>query len=261
MILINDPLQHETPAKIAEPRALCDRLEALYLQEVDALAERGYFAEHARRNSIRRQVDTFERYRRFIAAEDRVLDWGCRHAPDSCLLRAAFGESIALHGCDFVAPDRFRRFHEFARLDYRMLVDPIRLPYEDQTFDAVVAAGVLEHTMMDLESLKELHRVLKVEGRLIVTFLPNRLSLNEFVARGRGLKAHRRLYGKAEALSMLRHHGFDPLLAAYHQFLPAHRGQKLLGAAWRINRHLERVWPLKLFCSNIMIVSQKVIFM
>ena len=60
---------------------------------------------------------------------------------------------------------------------------------------------------------------------------------------------------------MLRHHGFDPLLAAYHQFLPAHRGQKLFGAAWRVNRHLERAWPLKLLCSNIMIVSQKVIFM
>ena len=245
----------------ARPRGLWERLDALYSQEREALAEQGYLAEHARANSIRRQVDVFERYRRFIAPTDRVLDWGCNHAPDSCLLRETFGESIDLHGCDFAMPGRFRKFHEFARLDYRMLDDPIQLPYESQTFDALVAAGALEHAMMDFESLKELHRVLKPGGRLIVTFLPNRLSLNEFVARRRKVQAHRRLYGKGEALSMLRHYGFDPLFAAYHQFLPAHRGQKLLGGAWGLNRLLERARPLNMLCSNIMIVSQKIIFM
>ena len=243
------------------PRALRALLGALYSEEAGALEDPAYLAEHARTNSIRRQVDVFERYRRFVAPGDRVLDWGCHHAPDSCLLRATFGESVELHGCDFFAAGRFRRFHDFARLDYRVLDDLIRLPYDDQSFDVVVGSGVLEHTMMDYESLKELHRVLKVGGRLIVTFLPNRYSLSEFVARRRGLRAHRRLYAKSEMLSMLRHYGFDPIASAYHQFLPAHRCQKFLGAAWRLNHGLERVWPLKIICSNMMAIAEKVIIM
>lgn len=242
-------------------RALRALLNSLYFEAGETSAERGYPAEHAGENSIRRQVDAFESYRRFVSPGDRVLDWGCHHAPDSCLLRETFGESVELHGCDFVSPDRFRAFHEFARLDYRILDDPIRLPYDRFAFDVVVASGALEHAMMDYESLKELHRVLKIGGRLIVTFLPNRLSLNEFVARCRGVRAHRRLYGKKEALTMLRHYGFEPIFSAYHQFLPAHRGQKLFRGVWRLNRLLERARPLNRLCSNIMIVSEKVIFM
>jgi ubiquinone/menaquinone biosynthesis C-methylase UbiE len=38
------------------------------------------------------------------------------------------------------------------------------LPYAPNTFDAVVASGVLEHTAMDMEALKALFRVTKTAG-------------------------------------------------------------------------------------------------
>jgi len=234
-----------------------ERLTALYDEEIRALGRTEYLVAHANLNSIRRQVDVFEKSVRFIPPGSRVLDWGCHHAPDSCMLREALGDAVTIDGCDFAASGQFKHFHAFAGLEYRQLDDPIRLPYQDQTFDAVVSSGALEHAAMDYESLKELHRVTKEGGYLIITFLPNRLSYTEFLARRRGLSAHLRLDGRGEAAGMLRHHGFVPVEAIYHQFLPAHRAQGLLRRLWRLNAILERAWPLYLFCSNIMLVASR----
>src|SRR5262245_30808593 len=70
--------------------------------------------------------------------------------------------------------DHYPVFHRYADLSYRQLDHIFRLPYPDAAFDAVIASGVLEHVPMGYESLKELHRVLRPDGRLIITYLPNR---------------------------------------------------------------------------------------
>ena len=238
-------------------RTFFGQLRALYQRELRDSENLDYIRNHAEGSSISRQIEVFERYLPYVADCCRILDWGCHHAPDSCLLRMALGDSVSLHGCDVFQADRFAHFHDFAGLEFRQLNHVVQLPYGDGSFDAVVGSGVLEHAAMDFESLKELHRVLVDGGRLVITFLPNACSYTEFFARSRGLEAHNRLYGRREALRMLRHHGFKPLHAAYHQFLPAHRMQSLLGRFWPLNRTLERVWPLRLLCANLMVVAEK----
>jgi SAM-dependent methyltransferase len=242
-------------------RALDRHLDELYRREVETDGGREYLRVHATHSSIARQVDVVERYLRSIPSGAKVLDWGCHHAPDSCLLRDALGDDVTLHGCDFDPPGRYPAFHGFARLAYRQLNHPITLPYEPETFDAVISSGVLEHAAMDYESPNELHRVLKENGTLVITFLPNRLSFSEWAARQRGMNAHRRLYGLGKAVRMLLHHGFYPRVARYHQFIPAHHYQTALGRLWPVNDALERLWPLKLFCANIMIVAEKRLIM
>ena len=59
-------------------------------------------------------VLTFLWYRRYLPDEGAILDWGCNHAPDSCLLRMAYGQRLRLHGCDFVDSGLYAVFHEFA---------------------------------------------------------------------------------------------------------------------------------------------------
>jgi SAM-dependent methyltransferase len=191
-------------------RELHGHLEELYKCELETAGSREYLRIHATRSSIARQVDVVERYLPAIQDGAKVLDWGYHHAPDSCLLRSMFGNDVILHGCDFEPLGRFPAFHGYAQLEYRQLAETVRLPYANETFDAVISSGVLEHAAMDFESLKELHRVLKENGALIVTLLPNRLSYSEWAARRRGMNAHRRLYGLGEAVRMLLHHGFCP---------------------------------------------------
>ena len=174
-----------------------------------------YMAEHASEAFVAAQVRTFQWYRRFLPPKGCLLDWGCRHAPDACLVKAAYGREYTIHGCDFCDPAPYAAFHEFAGLHYRPVADPIRLPYEDAQFDASVAAGVLEHAAMDYESLKELWRCLKPGGVLAITFLPNRCSIEEWSKRVRRRQHHVRRYGQRELSDLLTHTGFLPLEVGY----------------------------------------------
>ncbi len=232
-------------------------LDSLYQEELRSHPD-GYLRQHAHRNSILRQVSVFERYLPYLPSTGVFLDWGCYHAPDACLLRDALGEGVELHGCDFPPKGRFPAFHGFAGLDYRHLEVPAALPYADACFDAVIASGVLEHAANDSEALKELHRVLKEDGVLVVTFLPNRFSYTEFMSRRlRSAAQHARLYGVSETRRLMLHHGFRPVALAYHQMVPAQQLQGVFGRLWPMNSVLEKAWPLNKLSSNVMVVCRR----
>jgi hypothetical protein len=66
------------------------------------------------------------------------------------------------------------------------------------------------------------YRVLKPGGRLIVTYLPNAASVEEWRLRRRGRNDfHRRLYSTSQLRALLTHGGFWPLLIAYQTQLDA----------------------------------------
>ena len=83
---------------------LTDRLQQLYKREINILSENQYLISHSSINSVQRQIDVFEKYINFINPNGKVLDWGCNHAPDSCMIRETFGETIQLYACDFGTP-------------------------------------------------------------------------------------------------------------------------------------------------------------
>jgi SAM-dependent methyltransferase len=220
----------------------------------------GYLAEHSRPACIANGIRTFHWYRRYLPVQGSVLDWGCQHAPDSCLIRAWFGDRFRLHGCDFLAPGTYSVFHEFAQLDYTQLGDEVRLPFASDFFDVVLGSGVLEHAPTDYESLKELRRVLRPDGFLILTYLPNWLSLKEWWRRVVPRRDfHLRLYGLRETKRLLKHCGFNPIAAGYQTFF----WQRLAGALglgrWQdgLARMLARLLPVHLFSSTLCLVAQK----
>jgi SAM-dependent methyltransferase len=217
------------------------QLAGLYAQQVQDRPGDAYIQRHALPGFAAGSVAVFRWYQRFLPEAGAILDWGCRHAPDSCLLRIEYGDRYQIHGCDLEAPDAFLPFHRFANLAYVPLEDLVRIPYSEESFDAVIASGVLEHVARDYDSLRELHRILKPEGRLIISYLPNRLSLSECWVRNIPKSGyHKRLYGLREARRMLLHFGFEPLESGYQSrldllnrvqpvFPPLRFGAKLLG--------------------------------
>ena len=223
-------------------------LTDLYRQQAVQEPNNRYLLTHGSPRSITNQVRTFHWYRPYLPPAGNVLDWGCQHAPDSCLLRAWYGDRLDLHSCDFPSAARHRVFHDFAAATFTSLTDDDRLPYENQHFDAVIGSGVLEHAARDGESLRELYRVLRPGGALVITYLPNRLSINEWLRRVVWRRDfHRRLYGLGETKRMLSHHGFVPLTARYHTFL----WERLCGP-------LGRMMPLQVFSSTLCLVARKV---
>jgi SAM-dependent methyltransferase len=205
----------------ADALALLALLERLYREQAAISPLSSYHSDHAREAVNRHHVNVFAWYLPYLSGAVTILDWGCNHGPDSCLLRKTFGTRIDLYGCDFSEESDYRAFRDYARPRYTKLTAPAEIPYDDDTFDAVVGSGVLEHTAMDLESLKELYRILRPDGVLLLSYLPYRWSLDEWYRRRVRKEAfHRRLYGMEEAATLLKRSGFYPIDIRFQTFLP-----------------------------------------
>lgn len=233
------------------------------------IKEDRYLHAHSRNLAvIRRQISIFERCQEFLKDARTVLDWGCRHAVDACLIRMLRGPEVELHGCD-VDPGDYKTFFDFAGLQYTQLAHPYQLPYESNSFDAVMGSGVLEHVPNDSESLKELYRVIRPGGFFIMTMLPNQYSYTECLNRTLKNPHHLRMYSLSEAKHMFMHHGFLPVRSGYHQMIPTLSSPKggvfdlrianqLVVKLFSLNSLFERVWPINTVSTNIFIVGKKV---
>jgi SAM-dependent methyltransferase len=201
-----------------------------------------------------------------LAGAQRVLDWGCRHGASARLVRADLGDAVELHGTDFSGSDQYLQFHDASAMRYRQLTHPWQIDYPEGHFDAVIGAGVLEHVANIGESLTQLWRILRVDGSLLLTHLPNALSWSEWLSRRTAPElAHERRFRPSALRQTLLDHGFATERWGYHHFppttLPA-RGEEvavLRGAvrAAQPLRVVERIWPLRAFSAAIWMIARK----
>ncbi|SEG94513.1 Methyltransferase domain-containing protein [Nonomuraea solani] len=150
----------------------------------------------------------------------RVLDLGCgggRHAFE--VLRR--GGNVTAFDMDQAELDSVAAM--FAAMDKAGEVPPdatgetvqgtaLDMPFEDGTFDRVIAAEVLEHIPDDMAAMRELFRVLKSGGTAAITvpsFLPERIcwALDEDYHTAPG--GHVRIYTLAELSAKLKSIGFE----------------------------------------------------
>lgn len=225
-----------------------------------------YLEAHSRlRSTILRHIDAVELYKPYLKG-GKILDWGCRHAVDACLIRSFLGNDVEIHGCD-VSDFGYKVFWDFARLQYSKIDHSYRLPYSDNQFDFIVGSGVLEHVPNDQKSLDELFRILKPDGHLAITFLPNSWSFAEALLEALRQFHHVRRYSLRRFKRTLLHSGFRVVKSGYHQVVPTLAGgdelsnldllRKPFEKMWRFNRSLESLWPLNRFASNVYVVAIK----
>ncbi len=241
-------------------------LSKLYQQELQR-KDSDYIRAHSQtQGALARQLTAASWYLPYV--HGRVLDWGCMHAADACLMRAHCGDEVEIHGCDVYPAGTFPVFHDFAKLQYRLIDHAYQLPYPDGYFDVVVGDGVLEHVPNDRESLKEVYRVLKTGGVLVLACLPNRWSYIEALARCLGVPHHLRRYGMGQINEMLLHSGFMVFDSRRYQMLPSFSGMgmvarspwlsRLVSCLWHGNVLAERLWPVNRLASNLFLIARKV---
>jgi 2-polyprenyl-3-methyl-5-hydroxy-6-metoxy-1,4-benzoquinol methylase len=149
-------------------------------------------------------------------AGQRMLDAGCGYGP--------FSEAAARRGAVVISLDIGERLvaRTIARAATRGLVaDVCQLAVRDESFDVVVSSEMIEHTEAPERVVKELARVLRPDGLLVLT-TPNRIWQGIVRAASRfGLRPFRGLENflawhhlerscQAAGLEVLIHRGFHP---------------------------------------------------
>jgi SAM-dependent methyltransferase len=97
---------------------------------------------------------------------DRVLDLGCGDGAFAAELAGAGAQPV---GVD-VSEEAVRRARAAQpNIDFHLVEAGAPLPFEDASFDVVWAGEVIEHVLDVAGLLSEVRRVLRPEGRLLVT--------------------------------------------------------------------------------------------
>lgn len=149
-----------------------------------------------------------------LKAGDRVLDAGCgagRHVCEAFRIKGVDVVGIDLNWEDLckTATTLYLIHSQNGGGEGRCLIsraDVARLPFKDGTFDAVVCSEVLEHIPDSRKAVRELVRVLKPGGELVVSvprYLPERIcwALSEAYHNEPG--GHIRIYKKKELQALL----------------------------------------------------------
>jgi SAM-dependent methyltransferase len=89
-----------------------------------------------------------------------ILDFGCGTKPYEYLF----------HHCDkYIGLDTRNSGHNHQKSRADIFFDGFKIPFPDETFDAVVSFQVLEHVSDSKFALDEMYRVLKKTGKLLIT--------------------------------------------------------------------------------------------
>ena len=150
----------------------------------------------------------------------RLLDWGCGYGQMSYLLRNR-GFEVVPYTIEAEEPSPSNLFLREQDLDVVCSEDPVRLPFEDGSFDFVLSCGVLEHVEDESGSLAEIRRILRPGGMFVVMMLPNEWSYAEFMARNIFKTSdHDRLYSVKKMRRLLARFGFRAVETWYSNILP-----------------------------------------
>jgi 2-polyprenyl-3-methyl-5-hydroxy-6-metoxy-1,4-benzoquinol methylase len=155
-----------------------------------------------------------------LAPGSTILDWGCGAGQMSWLLRR--------HGFKVIASDFAQRPTVPELMDgveYQAVRHRSQIDLPDESVDAVLSSGTLEHVWTIHASLAEVRRVLKPGGCLFIFRFPNEWSISEWVARRSGRWSHAVRMNRSELRLLLRSHGFRVERLGYDSFLPLFLGR------------------------------------
>ena len=206
-------------------------------------------------------------YRRIVRdGVRRVLDWGCGHGHAASALQEAGLDVVALEYVEGSSEGARERLRYFPAVEAVVTPEPVRLPFPDASFDAVLSLGVLEHVPDPEGSLAEIRRVLRPSGALYLYKLPNRYSYLERIAKMLGLsyhgeREHDTLWTVRSTREALERHGFRVREVRRMNLLPLTLPGRLAAVAapviWTVNVALSKLPGLNLIATNVEAIAER----
>jgi SAM-dependent methyltransferase len=136
-----------------------------------------------------------------------------------------------------------------------------RIPFEDNTFDVVVAYGVIEHVPEAVlpDVMRDILRVTKPGGYLLVSYLPRKWALLEFLLKCLGRPHHMRPWGDSEIRQFLNRFGYSVISWKRVIYAPqfpapfANRHKRLFDALDR----LAGIPPFSLLARDLFLIARE----
>jgi len=132
--------------------------------------------------------------KKIIKPDSKILDIGCGHAE---FLREILKKTPQTYGID---PDQ-KALDKNNTIKNKYCCTAEKMPFEDNTFDIIISAWVLEHLENPEKVFKEIHRVLK-PGAKVIFLTPNAWNYNIWIIRMIPERFHdfftRKLYNRQE---------------------------------------------------------------
>lgn len=242
-----------------------------YLQENQLLQHLYQFDNRLTANQY---VFPHQKTEGFLSKNDRVLDWGCGNGHFSCFLNYL---GIETAGFSFEGFPKCMENKSGYSYQQAGQAEPVKIDFPEQNFDAVFSIGVLEHVHEtggdQVKSLKEIHRILKDDGRFYCFHLPNKYSWVEAMVnlvykftRIKGSQPHSKKFSKRDVKQLCAASGLKLIEYQRYNFLPRNLTKRLLPGAvhsrlfcsifektdWLLSR------CLPLFCNQSYFYAEKV---
>ncbi|TSD05232.1 MAG: Methyltransferase type 11 [Parcubacteria group bacterium Athens0714_12] len=191
----------------------------------------------------------------------KILDWGCGKGQVSFLLKENGAKAVS---CDIKIETDDSSFGQETPIIKKAGIEVIPLkheyvlPFQREEFDVVLSFGVLEHTSNDLESLKEINRILKPSGLFFCFNLPYFLSWTQRLSHLLGNFYHHRLYSKKLTKNLLNKSGFNLIDIWRRQLFPKNTVKYPEYHLFEsLDQFLTNYTFLKYFATNIEFVAEK----
>ena len=126
------------------------------------------------------------------------------------------------------------------------------MPIKSESFDSVVAGELIEHLEKPEIFLKECYRILKKNGRLIIT-TPNRESWWNMITKSYFIKYHISLFSREELISSLNKVGFS---VNEFFFIPYDKFSNPFGAFYCFRKIIHHIVPKNLK-ENMVVIAAK----
>jgi len=162
-------------------------------------------------------------------------DWAIRQLPQRDKLKildvgswtGMFTYLMDTAGHDVTAFDKNQKYLEMVKANVPnaeiVKGELPELPFEDKSFDVVVALQVIEHIEDDIKAVKEMYRVLKKGGRIIVTIpIERNLIANE----------HKHFYNFYDVMDLFEVLGNDYTICKLNKFRKYDRPKNLFGVVY-----------------------------
>lgn len=203
---------------------------------------------------------------KILPKNSKVLDWGCGYGDSGYMLRS-LRPDLDITSYDVLSSPPWEVLAKKENLHKITDSNEEKLPFESEYFDAVIGIGVLEHVKNQNDSLKEVRRILKPDGKFFIFLYPNKHSYTERFQKLIGHPHHDKPLSLSELNNLLSDSGFAIEKEGYQLILPIMLSRFPIAIRriydyfgniiFFLNDVLEKIPVLKRFGSNLAVTCRK----